>query len=210
MQQPPIKCRLEVRPRSELDNPTQHFCPPLPNFYRGQKVENLASIFDRTRLKPSSFWNKTTYPHQSNMFTCLMQQWWSSILPKSAAVWSTSLSLWEVDPGSLPLKKIAKLSTTQPDCSVALKYGTATPAVMQTFKVKSRRSWSWHNVTVYEFGQKFCSFCHNSRIWQTDRQTDTQKDLRSPILHCIQCSVVKIKTNLCCITNIFQCVQTIC
>jgi len=30
--------------------------------------------------------------------------------------------------------------------------------------------------TVYKFGQIFLPFCHNSRVWQTDRRTDRQTD----------------------------------
>jgi len=29
---------------------TQHFADPFPNFYRDQKVRNIASIFDRSRF----------------------------------------------------------------------------------------------------------------------------------------------------------------
>jgi len=30
--------------------------------------------------------------------------------------------------------------------------------------------------TVYKSGQIFLPFCHNSRVWQTDRRTDRQTD----------------------------------
>jgi len=53
---------------------------------------------------------------------------------------------------------------------------------------------------VYKSGQIFLPFCHNSRVWQTDRRTDRQTDRRT--LHgqtefssldrvCIPCSAVK-------------------
>jgi len=29
---------------------------------------------------------------------------------------------------------------------------------------------------VYKSGQIFLPFCHNSRVWQTDRRTDRQTD----------------------------------
>jgi len=29
---------------------------------------------------------------------------------------------------------------------------------------------------VYESGQIFLLFCHNTRVWQTDRRTDGQTD----------------------------------
>jgi len=29
---------------------------------------------------------------------------------------------------------------------------------------------------VYKSGQIFLPFCHNSRVWQTDRRTDGQTD----------------------------------
>jgi len=52
---------------------------------------------------------------------------------------------------------------------------------------------------VYKSGQIFLSFCHNSRVWQTDGQTDRQTDriISSLDRVCIPCSAVK--TN--CLTN---------
>jgi len=49
---------------------------------------------------------------------------------------------------------------------------------------------------VYKSGQIFLPFCHNSRVWRTDRQTDGQTDRRTdrfPSLDrvCISCSAVK-------------------
>jgi len=32
--------------------------------------------------------------------------------------------------------------------------------------------------TVYKSGQIFLPFCHNSRVWRTDRQTDRQNSQR--------------------------------
>jgi len=32
--------------------------------------------------------------------------------------------------------------------------------------------------TVYKFGQIFLPFCHNSRVWQTDGQTERQNSYR--------------------------------
>jgi len=49
---------------------------------------------------------------------------------------------------------------------------------------------------VYKSGQIFLPFCHNSRVWQTDRRTDGQTDRQtefSSLDHvCIPCSAVKI------------------
>jgi len=46
---------------------------------------------------------------------------------------------------------------------------------------------------VYKSGQIFLLFCHNSRVWQTDRRTDRQTDGRTdkilitiPRLHYMQ------------------------
>jgi len=52
---------------------------------------------------------------------------------------------------------------------------------------------------VYKSGQIFLPFCHNSRVWRTDRQTDRQTDRRtdgqtefsSQYRVCITCSAVK-------------------
>jgi len=42
---------------------------------------------------------------------------------------------------------------------------------------------------VYKSGQIFLLFCHNSRVWQTDRRTE----LSSLDRVCIPCSAVKSK-----------------
>jgi len=59
---------------------------------------------------------------------------------------------------------------------------------------------------VYKSGQIFLPFCHNTRVWQTDRrtdrrtgrQTDRQTDRRTEFSSqyrvCITCSAVKINT----------------
>jgi len=42
---------------------------------------------------------------------------------------------------------------------------------------------------VYKSGQIFLQFCHNSRVWQTDRQTDGWTDrilIARPRLHSMQ------------------------
>jgi len=46
---------------------------------------------------------------------------------------------------------------------------------------------------VYKSGQIFLPFCHNTRVWQTDRRTDRQTDRRTdrifitiPRLHYMQ------------------------
>jgi len=42
---------------------------------------------------------------------------------------------------------------------------------------------------VYKSGQIFLPFCHNTRVWQTDRQTDGQTDrilITIPRLHYMQ------------------------
>jgi len=41
---------------------------------------------------------------------------------------------------------------------------------------------------VYKSGQIFLPFCHNSRVWQTDRRTKFSSQYRV----CITCSAVKI------------------
>jgi len=41
-------------------------------------------------------------------------------------------------------------------------------------------------------GQIFLPFCHNSRVWRTDRQTDRQTEFSSLYRVCITCSAVKI------------------
>jgi len=48
---------------------------------------------------------------------------------------------------------------------------------------------------VYKSGQIFLPFCHNTRVWQTDRrtgrQTDRQTEFSSQYRVCITCSAVK-------------------
>jgi len=46
---------------------------------------------------------------------------------------------------------------------------------------------------VYKSGQIFPPFCHNPRVWQTDRQTDGQTEFSSLDRVCIACSAVKTK-----------------
>jgi len=41
---------------------------------------------------------------------------------------------------------------------------------------------------VYKSGQIFLPFCHNTRVWQTDGQTEFSSQYRV----CITCSAVKI------------------
>jgi len=41
---------------------------------------------------------------------------------------------------------------------------------------------------VYKSGQIFPPFCHNTRVWQTDRRTEFSSQYRV----CITCSAVKI------------------
>jgi len=51
---------------------------------------------------------------------------------------------------------------------------------------------------IYKSGQIFLPFCHNPRVWRTDRQTDGQAEFSSLDRVCIPCSAVKIKhTDLC-------------
>jgi len=49
---------------------------------------------------------------------------------------------------------------------------------------------------VYKSGQIFLPFCHNSRVWRTDRQTDRRTDRRTEFSSldrvCITCSAVKM------------------
>jgi len=44
---------------------------------------------------------------------------------------------------------------------------------------------------VYKSGQIFLPFCHNSRVWRTDRRTDGQTEFSSVDRVCITCSAVK-------------------
>jgi len=43
---------------------------------------------------------------------------------------------------------------------------------------------------VYKSGQIFLRFCHNARVWRTDRQTDRQTEFSSLYRVCITCSAV--------------------
>jgi len=45
---------------------------------------------------------------------------------------------------------------------------------------------------VYKSGQIFLPFCHNSRVWRTDRLTDRRTEISSQYRVCIACSAVKI------------------
>jgi len=45
---------------------------------------------------------------------------------------------------------------------------------------------------VYKSGQIFLPFCHNTRVWQTDGQTDRQTEFSSQYRVCITCSAVKM------------------
>jgi len=49
---------------------------------------------------------------------------------------------------------------------------------------------------VYKSGQIFLPFCHNTRVWQTDRQTDRQTEFSSQYRVCITCSAVKTKRSV--------------
>jgi len=44
---------------------------------------------------------------------------------------------------------------------------------------------------VYKSGQIFLPFCHNTRVWQTDRRMDGQTEFSSQYRVCITCSAVK-------------------
>jgi len=50
---------------------------------------------------------------------------------------------------------------------------------------------------VYKSGQIFLPFCHNLRVWRTDRQTDRQTDRHTEFSSldrvCIACSAVKMQ-----------------
>jgi len=50
---------------------------------------------------------------------------------------------------------------------------------------------------VYKSGQIFLPFCHNSRMWQTDGQTDRRTEFSSQYCVCITCSAVKIVATRC-------------
>jgi len=47
---------------------------------------------------------------------------------------------------------------------------------------------------VYKSGQIFLPFCHNPRLWRTDRRTDRQTEFSSLDRVCIPCSAVKINS----------------
>jgi len=49
---------------------------------------------------------------------------------------------------------------------------------------------------VYKSGQIFLPFCHNSRVWRTDRRTDGQTEFSSLDRVCIPCSAVKTWAHL--------------
>jgi len=50
---------------------------------------------------------------------------------------------------------------------------------------------------VYKSGQIFLLFCHNSRVWRTDRQKDGRTEFSSQYRVCITCSAVKYYATLC-------------
>jgi len=67
---------------------TQTFHPPLPSIYRGQKVRNLASFFDPSRLRSSAIRNGTAYRNINLILETLMNslclpQIWCSSVPSS-------------------------------------------------------------------------------------------------------------------------------
>jgi len=129
----------------------------------GQKVQNLASISNTTRLwaahvskwsKKSEIWNKLG-----------KQRWWPCVLsmfvafgprsPENCSGMWTPVTIWR--------RKCAKSSAA--DCSISLKFctgfgvvGHMTPEVLQKFKVKGQRSRSQHNVT----GAKICQIMNKS------------------------------------------------
>jgi len=49
---------------------------------------------------------------------------------------------------------------------------------------------------VYKSGQIFLPFCHNPRVWRTDRRTERQRDRQTEFSSldrvCIACSAVKM------------------
>jgi len=57
-QWPPIKCIPQVRCQSIVDTPTQYSPHPSPNYYRGSKSANLASISTPLFFLPPSFQNE--------------------------------------------------------------------------------------------------------------------------------------------------------
>jgi len=50
---------------------------------------------------------------------------------------------------------------------------------------------------VYKSGQIFLPFCHNTRVWQTDRRTDRQTEFSSQYRVCITWSAVKTGVYIC-------------
>jgi len=44
---------------------------------------------------------------------------------------------------------------------------------------------------VYKSGQMFLPFCHNPRVWWTDRRTDRQTEFSLLDRVCIPCSALK-------------------
>jgi len=48
---------------------------------------------------------------------------------------------------------------------------------------------------VYESGQIFLPFCHNARVWRTDRRTDRLTEFSSQYRVCIACSAVKTNSD---------------
>jgi len=63
--------------------------------------------------------------------------------------------------------------------------------------------------TVYKSGQIFLPFCHNTRAWQTDRQTDRQTEISSLYRVSITCSAVKMHFAWRKSATKFLCVKTV-
>ena len=62
-------------------------------------------------------------------------------------------------------------------------------ALKNLFSLIVVRLWEIIFRMVYKSGQIFLPFRHNPRVWQTDRQTDGQRDsflIARPRLHCMQ------------------------
>ena len=56
---------------------------------------------------------------------------------------------------------------------------------------------------VYKSGQIFLPFCHNPRVWRTDRQRDGQTEFSSLDRVCIACSAVKkMNTRMICMIRV--------
>ena len=60
---------------------------------------------------------------------------------------------------------------------------------------------------VYKSGQIFLPFCHNPRVWRTDRQTDRQTEFSSLDRVCIACSAVDCACIACSDVAMKSCVE---